>query len=377
MRTANARLLPFSPTSSTCKVEGATRCAMALNLTEIPNPLTPYALLPPDIASQVQIGSYILVGTLGAFIWDILTHLKEDYRLLFQCRISVSTVVYFFSRLWSLLFILGGSMFQTYPLKHCALSQTLVESCFAIAVPLTSLLFFLRARAIFNRNPWLNVFLFSLWLSVAGTCATAPTAIHAITIGPTPYCINTGVKSYVGSTAITPLLHDTSIFLAISWRLYMNSHSRDVRTFVTGKSLPSFSRALLKDGQLYYLITVTSNALAVAMFYNTRVAPTYRVMFSITNVAVTNSMGCSVFRNTKFGYHERVTSTLDIMSSTRPSNSLGGLAFGSAYRSSGGAPQSRNTENGENVGVDVAKIQAFDVDDSAARDFQGKHQHAV
>ncbi|KAF7345477.1 hypothetical protein MVEN_01566000 [Mycena venus] len=239
----------------------------SLNLTQIPNPLTPYALLPPEIAYQTQIGSFILIGTLGAYLWDVLSNINNDYKLITEYRVGLSTAVYFFSRLWSLLFILSSTMFETYPLVHCSLAQTLVETCFAIAVPSTSLLFFLRARAIFDRNPYLVVSLFLVWLSVLGSAATVPTAITAINIGPTPYCINVGVKP-----------------------------------------------ALLKDGQMYYLITVTANTLTVVMFYNTRVAPTYRVMFTVCNIMVTNAMACHVFRNTKFGYHRRITTTSEIVS---------------------------------------------------------------
>ncbi|KAF7309391.1 hypothetical protein MIND_00309900 [Mycena indigotica] len=317
----------------------------ALNLTEIPNPLTPMALLPPIIAYQTTIGSYLLVGTLGAYIWDILIHIGDDYLLV--------------TRLWSLLFILSSAMFETFPLKRCAVAQTLVEACFSIAVPSTCLLFFLRARAIYNRDRYLNLFFLCLWLSVAGTAATVPTAITAINIGPTPYCLNVGVKPYAGGIGITPLLHDTIIFLAISWRLYKNSYteqsfSGNIRSFITGDSLPHFSRAVLKDGQLYYLITVTANAVTVAMFYNKAVAPTYRVMFTVCNLMLTNAMGCRVFRNTKFGYHQRITTTADILSGQSLSIPLSAIT-GAASRSGSGLPHSNI-----HVNVDVSKIETVD-----------------
>ncbi|KAJ7863160.1 hypothetical protein B0H13DRAFT_2237146 [Mycena leptocephala] len=295
----------------------------SLNLTAIPNPLTPYALLPPDIAYQTQIGSFILIGTLGAYIWDILSNAFNDYTLVSEHRVGLSTAVYFFSRFWTLLFILLSAMFETYPFNHCSVAQTMVEVCLAIAVPSTCLLFFLRARAIFNKNPYLVLFFFLLWLSVAGSAATIPTAITARNIGPTKYCLNVGVKPYAGAVGITPLIHDTTVFLAISWRLFQNSYATisthslggNIRTFITGEYLPQFSRALLHDGQLYYLITVTANTLSVVMFYNNRVAPTYRVMFTVCNVMVTNAMACHVFRNTKFGFHRRIITTSEIIMS--------------------------------------------------------------
>ncbi|KAF7360663.1 hypothetical protein MVEN_00798000 [Mycena venus] len=277
-----------------------------LNMTEIPNPLTPMAFFPPDIAYQVQISLYIVLGTLGAFVWEILSNLHNDYRLLTAQRVGLATCVYFFSRFWSFLHVLSSSVFNTYPLKWCSVAQTLVLASYAIAMPANSLLFFLRARAIFNRNPYLVAFFFCLWLSVIATAAALPTSSKG---------------------GISAQLHTVwfwlanLIFLAISWRLFGNSHvdrglKGNIRAFFTGEYLPQFSRAVLKDGQLYYLCIVVSNILVVVMFFNTRVGVTYRVMFTTSNIMITNAMVCLVFRNTKLGYHDRVVTTSELSQST-------------------------------------------------------------
>ncbi|KAJ7903949.1 hypothetical protein B0H13DRAFT_1881967 [Mycena leptocephala] len=91
---------------------------------------------------------------------------------------------------------------------------------------------------------------------------------------------------------------------------------QNFRAFMTGQYLPDFSRAVLKDGQLYYLITVTSNLLLVGMFYDNHVAVTYRTLLADPNLMVTNTMVCHVFQNTKFGYHRRIATTSDLMSRT-------------------------------------------------------------
>ncbi|KAF7358096.1 hypothetical protein MVEN_00857600 [Mycena venus] len=300
---------------------------MASNQTvKLPNPLTDLAFLPPDIAWQTQIGRYILVGTLGAYVWDFLSNAHNDYKLLTQHRVGLATVAYFFSRIWSLLYLTAGTIYRTYPLGHCFVAEKLVDAGFAVAVSANCLLFFLRARAIFNRNPFLVTFLFCLWLSVVGTAATIPTAVTATNIGPTKYCLNIAAKSYASGISITALIHDTTVFLAISLRLFANSHvdrglGANTKAFITGEYLPQFSRAVLKDGQLYYLITVTANILTVVMFYNTRVGVGYRTMFTVCNVMVINAMACHVFRNTKFGFHRRVITTTEL-ASRAPSGSF-------------------------------------------------------
>ncbi|KAJ6613057.1 hypothetical protein B0H10DRAFT_1951732, partial [Mycena sp. CBHHK59/15] len=198
----------------------------SLNLSELPNPLTPMAFLPPDIAYQVQITVYVFVGTLGAYLWDILSNIQSDYKL-FTGRISFATVTYFFCRTFTLLYILGSAIFPI---------QQLLNGCYFLAVPSNCLLFS---------------------SGVLGSAATVPGAVKATTIGPTSYCTVSSAKSYIGISGIMPLVHDTTVFFAISLRLFGNTHTscglkHDIKTFVTGEYLPHFSRALLKDGQLYY-----------------------------------------------------------------------------------------------------------------------------
>lgn len=83
-------------------------------------------------------------------------------------------------------------------------------------------------------------------------------AVTVINIGPTKYCINTSLRTYAGVAGITSVVHDTLVFMAISWRLMTNMHGEHrfgtlVKGFVTGKYLPTFSKSLLQAGQLYYM----------------------------------------------------------------------------------------------------------------------------
>jgi hypothetical protein len=117
----------------------------------------------------------------------------------------------------------------------------------------------------------------------------------------TLYCLEGGLKiKYASVTAIGALVHDTCVFLAISWRLLrwnelnsslssdtigreigedsqgdgkrnqawrsstsvnanvnvnatMNGLKKTTEKYILGKNLPGFSRALLMDGQMLYL----------------------------------------------------------------------------------------------------------------------------
>jgi len=129
----------------------------------------------------------------------------------------------------------------------------------------------------------------------------------AINIGPTKYCITTEILPYASSGPIITTVHDTAVFLAISFQLLRNSHAeghgpvKSMRAFATGSYLPSFSRSVLQDGQAYYMVTVVANLLTSIMIYAPGLGAVYRSMFSVPSVMLTNVMACYVYRNTKLG----------------------------------------------------------------------------
>jgi len=164
-----------------------------------------------------------------------------------------------------------------------------------------------------------------MWLAVLGACLTVTQGIKGTTLGPTKYCINDGLASYVAAAAIIPLVNDTLVFFAITWKLMRNSHrgytiKEGVRAFVFGEYLQPFSRALMQDGQIYYLYvrsrslltarkhilrsriistTVSVTLLTLVVFYQTSIPAAYRTMFTLPNLMLFNIMACRVFRNTK------------------------------------------------------------------------------
>ncbi|KAF7335968.1 hypothetical protein MSAN_02310300 [Mycena sanguinolenta] len=68
------------------------------NATQLPNPFTPLAFLPPDLATQFEVSRYLYAATLGAYVWDIGLNVGDEYALLFKHKVNFPTIVYFFSR---------------------------------------------------------------------------------------------------------------------------------------------------------------------------------------------------------------------------------------------------------------------------------------
>ncbi|RDB22996.1 hypothetical protein Hypma_009717 [Hypsizygus marmoreus] len=276
------------------------------NQTEILNPLTHLLYLPPDIAYQSSISTYFILGSTGAFTWDILSNVDLEYKILFNQRVTFSTVAYFLSRCSVLTYSLLTITLQTAPLgKLCQSVEKAICVIFHLVFSSTSLLFFLRVRAVFERRRRIVIFFFILWLAVLGGSLTIATGSDGATeLAPTRYCQLSLLKEYIAVAPITLTVFDTLVFLAISWHLLAHSftdpHKKSTLPRVLlGQSIPAFSRAILQDGQVYYLISVTSNLAVIAITFIPGISPIYRYMFMF-NSTLTNMMACKVFRSTKF-----------------------------------------------------------------------------
>lgn len=133
-----------------------------------------------------------------------------------------------------------------------------------IALSATGFLFFLRLRAVYDRDRILVSVFFILWLALIAGGIIIPVSIKGGAIGSTQYCRVIRASKISIFAPIALLCFDTLIFLAISWRLsriasYGNGgamgreSTNRIGTMFFGTNLPTFTRSLLVDGQLYYL----------------------------------------------------------------------------------------------------------------------------
>ena len=129
---------------------------------------------------------------------------------------------------------------------------------YTICIPATSLLFLFRVRAVFSGSKYVVWFFSFMWLAVVGAALTVPHAVFAGRLGSTRYCTNRGVKPFTAATIIVSLVNDTLVLVAVTVGFVMNTHreltlKQGMRTMMYGDYLPAFSRAVLRDNQMYYL----------------------------------------------------------------------------------------------------------------------------
>ncbi|KAF5366855.1 hypothetical protein D9758_006458 [Tetrapyrgos nigripes] len=240
----------------------------------IPNPVFPLEL--EDELHQLQITMAIATATMGMYIWDICIHLTEDYQLLSMSGSRpFPTIVYFVARLSSLGFVFTNTFELTLSQANCAALSYASVGFTITALGCVTFLFFLRLRAVYYNNHLVILLFFAIWLGNLACISMAALIYfpppYPMKFAGTTYCVKDDLKiGYASITAIGPLVHDTCVFLAISYRLFKNSFpdgsgsgpghsveslkkSGDVEKYVLGKNLPHLSRALFQHGQLLYL----------------------------------------------------------------------------------------------------------------------------
>ncbi|KAJ7019747.1 hypothetical protein C8F04DRAFT_328238 [Mycena alexandri] len=284
--------------------------------------------LPPSVQKQIEISAYIFAGSTAVFVWDILNNLRGDYSLLFKHRLNVTTLAYFASRIASFVYVLGLTIFASYPLQDCETAYNVFNSFYPIGVSGTAFLFFFRARAIFDGERVPTILFGCLWLAVLASSITSATAGGAIGLGDPTVCVIAPrhVEAIFGLVGFVIMVDDTIVFFAISYRLISNFQAEQqtpgeqVKALFSGANLPAFPKSLFMDGQMYYMIAVVANISATVMAYVRVVSPVYRGFLVIPNVTLTSIMACRVYRNTKLGVvHGGAGLTLPTLNTLGPS----------------------------------------------------------
>ncbi|THU98147.1 hypothetical protein K435DRAFT_721083 [Dendrothele bispora CBS 962.96] len=327
----------------------------------LPNPLTPLAFLPPDLAQEVQTAIFIQIGTLGMFIWDLLTNVAGDYELLTKFKLGIPTIVYFVSRVSTLGYQISQALTATWVPVECTAATRALKALFFVGMSSTTLLFFLRVRAIYSNSRSFQAFFLCFWLATVGCSTLDLLLVEGVRLGPTQGCIFANLKKlYAIIPAVAVLVHDTVVFIGISYKLFLfTEYSRSSRSqrrtrvqlrgdsvgFLSGKGLPALTRAVLQDGQVYYLISFFAALIVVAMLLAPGIGDYYRLVMISPHIALVNSMACRVFRNVRLGkfYEEEIplsfaSREIAFAKKSRSNDNQPGRSFSSSSGFSGSGP---------------------------------------
>ncbi|KAH8102168.1 hypothetical protein BXZ70DRAFT_57653 [Cristinia sonorae] len=279
---------------------------------QLPNPLTPLAWLPPDIANQFHNARLIGAIALGLWGWDVLMSLGDEYRI-FRKKFKLPDVAYILARITSGTFIIMAFIFNNFDLNDCESYVKGIGSFASLGILFNSTLFLYRILAIFHGRRLIISFFVFLWIGTFACSLTAPFSLGGTHIGTTKLCIPYRVKSYGTAGIVASGVNDTLVFIAITFHLLsgmpVKGLSGRVKNFFSGAGMGRLSRAILHDGQKYYLVVVSINIIATVMILTPSVPLAYANIMAIVNAALQNSMACRVFRDLKLGYYKSMNPT--------------------------------------------------------------------
>jgi len=254
------------------------------------------------------------VASLSVLLWDILDNLKNDYQLLFRHRLGLPTIVSFLSRVSVLGFVIVTTIYMTTPSIACAAFEAVFIAFFIAGLVATLFLSYFRVCAVWDWNRFIVGFFGVSWLAVA---ASGFTLIHSLKGIPASdgggYCMIISTPLNM-APVITSFFNHTVVFLAITYGVCRNTIGRDL-TFrdclrlMIGHSLPTFSKALLHDSQVCYIIMMGIAVTTIVWFHvwmEIQPDTSFRLVLVTPYVALVNILICRVFRNTKLGLYSKV-----------------------------------------------------------------------
>ncbi|KAJ6454635.1 hypothetical protein C8R45DRAFT_1189209 [Mycena sanguinolenta] len=277
------------------------------NATELPNPFTPLAFLPPPLATQSSLPDncvfHVKVNVQTSNIrrpdsnspgkeyshWRISPHaLSSKVNLLFfelVPELNITTAV---------------------SITSCNGLSIGFGVCLVLSQTTTALLFFFRVTAVWYPSKVAYAVFSILWVAVLGGGITLALGDRAAHVGPTMQCIIATPPARTELAFIIPLINDTAIFLAINYRILahtvvVDSSVARLRVSFGGTGLPALSQALLQSGQYFYLIAVVTHIVLLILLKLPQLSPVYHTMLAIPGLAPINVMAFQVFRRIKFG----------------------------------------------------------------------------
>ncbi|KIK82932.1 hypothetical protein PAXRUDRAFT_35511 [Paxillus rubicundulus Ve08.2h10] len=141
--------------------------------------------LQPTIASEYEASRNVYLVTFGALLWDMLSSLRKDWRLIRTCKRTPALFAYFSARSFAFAVVL---------------------------ISVSSYHFPKRVHAIFLPNRIIRHLLTFLWLCGVGASMVVLPLDDYHEIANTRHCADCKTKNYVSAAFIVPVLFDALPF---------------------------------------------------------------------------------------------------------------------------------------------------------------------
>ncbi|KAI6016523.1 hypothetical protein EDC04DRAFT_527864 [Pisolithus marmoratus] len=266
----------------------------------IVNPNVYLNYLSSDEAWCLRVADSMNVGK--ALIWDILSSIPNDYKVIQTGRPSIVLFAYFSARPSVLVMLILAVLQMTGPVSTCTLNAMILVAFEVISSSAASFLFLKRIHAVYYGSKIIQYVFSFLWVVGIGTsCAVFSSTLHDYReIANTKHCVRYQGWSALSISFMDPVLFDTLVYFAIMYKI-LSAHRKGQkgswRALFCGNGLPHLSRAVFQGGQQYYLITTGVNVTRLVFSAIPSASASLQVVLATPAVVLTSIMACRVHRN--------------------------------------------------------------------------------
>jgi hypothetical protein len=239
-------------------------------------------------------------------------------------------MVYSLSRISVLGFALVSTIFMTTQFVACQAFEATFLVFFITGLVSTMFLSYLRVCGVWHWNPFIVVLFGASWISVVASSFAVINSIEGVEVEN--YCAEVLMGQRILAPFITTFINHTFVFLAITLGVCKNTIGKDLSLrdclrLMFGRRFLTFSKALLHDSQVCYIISMGIAVVTITWFgVWLRIEPSssFRIALAPPYVVLVNIMICRVFRNTKLGLYSKAP-VLPVQSPDPTSESQTGL----------------------------------------------------
>ncbi|KAF8908160.1 hypothetical protein CPB84DRAFT_1767454 [Gymnopilus junonius] len=240
---------------------------------------SPLVYLPSHLAHQITVATYIHIGMTAVLIWDVVDNLRNDLRLLFSFKFGIPTLVYFITRYSLLAYSLGRTVLLTSPVDNCDTLQYVLNGF---------LIVFVSSTTLFSTSAYAGSFFGIAWLGTVAMSGTFYKTFSAEHIG-----------RLLAPAVILLFVNDVLVYAAITWKVVGGQR---IWYWILGMPLPVWSRAVLQDSQVYYLIIVLTKGFLIVSATNAE--QPIKTMFLICHLVLVNILSCRIYRAVRMKLEE-------------------------------------------------------------------------
>ncbi|KAJ3871630.1 hypothetical protein F5051DRAFT_457013 [Lentinula edodes] len=189
---------------------------------------------------------------------------------------------------------------------NCAAANILIAVMFVMVIATSNYLLFLRLKAIYHDKVMVIRFYFLLWLVYVGVAAIQGASKSFMSIGDQCIPSPSFSTAFAIPSAIAALIYPMSVFGAIAYRLYRGAlHSLDdqagvrmqVEMLVMGHHLPTFSKIIFLDGQMYLVAATAIAVIEIIVLLTPSIPAAYHLVVVPPHLSVLSSMAAYLFRH--------------------------------------------------------------------------------